>query len=145
VERLGRLCERHGAAPPADALDGYSTAVRRELRVVDDLVRLCYDALPSFRAWTASTMFYFAAATTYERRRADADGVPDTPPSFLCADEDRLRMAVRRARDRLSGDGDAPAGYASFVEDAVRPFNEIDLFTPPTPNMYPHTAAPVGA
>jgi FADH2 O2-dependent halogenase len=143
VERLGRLFERHGAAPPADALEAYSTAVRRELRFVDDLVRLCYDALPSFRAWSASTMFYFAAATTYERRRTDANGVPDTPPSFLCADEDRLRTAVRRARTRLSGDGGAPAGYASFVEDAVRPFNEVGLFAPPTPNMYPHTAAPV--
>lgn len=143
VERLGRLFERHGAVPPADALEAYSTAVRRELRVVDDLVRLCYDALPSFRAWTASTMFYFAAATTYERRRADANGVPDTPPSFLCADEDRLRTAVRRARTRLSGNGGATAGYASFVEDAVRPFNEVGLFAPPTPNMYPHTAAPV--
>lgn len=145
VERLGRLFERHGAAPPADALNGYSTAVRRELRVVDDLVRLCYDALPSFRAWTASTMFYFAAATTYERRRADADGVPDTPPSFLCADENRLRTAARQARARLLDDGAAPAEYESFVETAIAPFNEIGLFAPPTPNMYPHTAAPVGA
>lgn len=145
VERLGRLFERHGAAPPAGALDAYSTAVRREVRFVDDLVRVCYDALPSFRAWTASTMLYFAAATTYERRRADANGVPDTPPSFLCSDEDRLRAAARQARSSVSGGGEAPADYESFVEKAVRPFNEVGLFAPPTPNMYPHTAAPVGA
>ncbi|MFB6248224.1 MAG: NAD(P)/FAD-dependent oxidoreductase [Salinibacter sp.] len=145
VERLARLFERHGAAPPADALNAYSTAVRRELRFIDDLVRVCYDALPSFRAWTASTMLYFAAATTYERRRADADGVPDTPPSFLCAEEDRLRTAARKAQSQLPGDGETPADYASFIEAAIRPFNEVGLFAPPTPNMYPHTAAPVGA
>ena len=142
VERLGRLFERHGAAPPPDALRTYSDAVRRELRFVDTLVRLCYDALPSFRAWTAGTMLYFAAATTYERRRAAADGAPDEPPSFLCADEDGLRAAAREARARLSGGGDA-AAYEAFVEAAIAPFNEVGLFDPPTPNMYPHTAAPV--
>jgi FADH2 O2-dependent halogenase len=142
VERLGRLFERHGAAPPPDALRTYGDAVRRELRFVDTLVRLCYDALPSFRAWTAGTMLYFAAATTYERRRAAADGAPDEPPSFLCADEDELRAAAREARARLSGDGDA-AAYEAFVEAAIAPFNEVGLFDPPTPNMYPHTAAPV--
>jgi FADH2 O2-dependent halogenase len=143
VERLGRLFERHGAAPPADALGAYSGAVRRELRFVDALVRLCYDALPSFRAWTASSMLYFAAATTYERRRADADGVPETPPSFLCADADRLRAAARQARARLA-DGEDAAAYEAFVEAAIEPFNAVGLFAPPTPNMYPHTAAPVG-
>jgi hypothetical protein len=88
-------------------------------------------------------MLYFAAATTYERRRADADGVPETPPSFLCADADRLRAAARQARARLA-DGEDAAAYEAFVEAAIEPFNAVGLFAPPTPNMYPHTAAPVG-
>jgi FADH2 O2-dependent halogenase len=148
VERLGRLFEQHGTAPPASALEAYSGAVRRELRFVDALVRLCYDALPSFRAWTASTMLYFAAATTYERRRAAADGVPDTPLAFLCADETPLRNAVRRARAHLPRSApstEAEAAYESFVEEAIRPYNEVGLFDPPTPNLYPHTAAPINA
>jgi len=148
VERLARLFERHGAAPPPAALDAYGTAVRRELRFVDALVRRCYDALPSFRAWTASTMFYFAAATTYERRRADTEGVPDTPPAFLCADEAPLREAVSRARDHLPDAPTRPAAvadYEAFVEAAVAPYNEVGLFDPPVPHMYPHTAAPVDA
>ena len=146
VERLCRLFEKHGADPPPHALDTYGAAVRRELRFVDDLVRLCYDALPSFRAWTASTMFYFAAATTYERRRADADGAPETMPSFLCADEVPLRNALRGARQHVPSQSPPSADvldtYEDFVEEAVGPFNEVGLFDPPTPNMYPHTAAP---
>jgi FADH2 O2-dependent halogenase len=146
IERLGRLFEKHGAAPPPHVLDTYGAAVRRELHFVDDLVRLCYEALPSFRAWTASTMFYFAAATTYEHRRADADGVPETVPSFLCADEVPLRDALRRARQHVPSQSppsaDALDTYEDFVEEAVRPCNEVGLFDPPTPNMYPHTAAP---
>lgn len=146
VERLCRLFERHGAPPPPSALRQYGRALRRELRFVDDLVRLCYDALPSFRAWTASTMFYFAAATTYEQRRADADGVPDDPPVFLCADEKPLREDVRRARQKLRDEEgpspDAIEAYEQFAEAATRPFNDVGLFDPPVPNMYPHTAAP---
>jgi FADH2 O2-dependent halogenase len=146
VERLCRLFERHGASPSPSALQEYDHTIRRELRFVDELVRLCYDALPSFRAWTASTMLYFAAATTYERRRADADDIPDDPPAFLCADEEELWTAVRRARRTVPPDDEPSSGtldtYESTVEDAIRPFNEVGLFDPSVPNMYPHTAAP---
>jgi FADH2 O2-dependent halogenase len=147
VERLVRLFEKHGASPPAEALHTYSEAIRQELRFVDRLVRLCYDSLASFRAWTASTMLYFAAATTYERRRADADGVLDAPPPVLCADEDGLWDALRRAHRKLPDDDFSSAtaldAYEAVVEEAVRPFNEVGLFDPPAPNMYPHTAAPI--
>ena len=147
IERLGRLFERHGAAPPPSALQPYSEAVRRELRFVDDLVHLCYESLPSFRAWTASAMFYFAAATTYEQERAATDCVPDEPPAFLCADRSGLRRAVQRAHERspdTGGEGSADVeGYEDFVEKAIEPFNHVGLFDPSVPNMYPHTAAPV--
>ncbi len=147
VERLCRLFGQHGASPPPSALQEYDHALRRELRFVDELVSLCYDALPSFRAWTASTMLYFAAATTYERRRADADRTPGNPPAFLCADEKGLWTALRQARQTIPSDDEPSSGaldtYDSTVEEAIRPFNEVGLFDPPVPNMYPHTAAPV--
>jgi FADH2 O2-dependent halogenase len=146
VERLCRLFERHGPSPPSASLRNYDRSVRRELRFVDELVRLCYDALPSFRAWTASTMLYFAAATTYERRRADADGVPNDPPAFLCAEEEGLWTALRRAHRTVPSDDEPSSGaldaYDSTVEDAIRPFNEVGLLDPSVPNMYPHAAAP---
>jgi len=143
IERLLRLFEAHGANPPMGSLRAYSDAVHHELRFIDELVRLCYDALPSFRAWTASTMFYFAAATTYERRRAYEWEANDAPPDFLSADESELRHRVRRARRQLMDEDSSIDTYEFFVEDAVRPFNEVGLFDPPVQNMYPHTAAPV--
>lgn len=146
IERLCRIFERHGRSPPATALSTYSRTVRRELLFVDALVRLCYDALPSFRAWTASTMFYFAAATTYERRRT-SEGILDEPPPFLCADEEALWNGLEHARNNLPpGDRASPDAIDAFeaaVKRAIRPFNEVGLFDPPVPNMYPHTAAPI--
>lgn len=148
VERLARLVERHGLPLPADALAAYSDTTRRELDFIDTLVAACYAALPSFRAWTASTMLYFAAVTTYERRRAAADGCAHAfANDFLCADEDALRRIADEAYRRVAAWSAPPASapvaaYEQFIEEAVQPFNRVGLFDPPIANMYPHTAAP---
>jgi FADH2 O2-dependent halogenase len=146
VERLARVFEAHGAQPPSAALEAYSRAVRQEIRFIDDLVGTCYGALPSFRGWVASTMLYFAAVTTYERARADGAA----PSGFLSADHSALRRIARRAREHVASwpSEGAPseqqvAAYESFVETAIVPYNEVGLFDPPVPRMYPHTAAPV--
>jgi FADH2 O2-dependent halogenase len=146
VERLARLFEIHDAPPPSEALAAYSQAVRQEFRFLDCLVAACYDALPSFRGWVASTMLYFAAVTTYERARADGD----VPSGFLCAPDPDLRRMARHAHEQVAAWPSAAlpteeqrAGYEQFVEDAIEPYNEVGLFDPPVPRMYPHTAAPV--
>lgn len=149
VERLIRLFERYGTSPPPNSLRDYSHSIHRELRFVDELVSLCYDALPSFRGWTISTMVYFAAATTYERRRTETDDVPDEPPSFLCSDDERMWAAVRCARQAMPRNRNVTAetlrNYEAIVKDAIQPFNEVGLLNPPISNMYPHTAAPTTA
>lgn len=150
IERLARIMEE-GSEPRPTALQQYSTAVCRELRFVDQLVAVCYAALPSFRAWTASTMLYFAAATTYERLRATHPGGWNEPfqRSFLCADDEEFRQMVQQALKRISAwpthhppSEKRVARYEQWVEQAVRPYNRVGLFDPPVPNMYPHTAAP---
>ncbi len=144
VERLAHLIEREGVTPPPDALGAYSDTVRRELNVVDALVASCYAALPSFKAWTASTMLYFAAATTYERRRAAAVGPAHAfAHDFLCADDETLRQIAHEAVHRLRANSPGPTDYAQFIEEAVQPYNHVGLFDPPVANMYAHTAAPV--
>lgn len=146
IERLGRLFERYGAAVPASSLNRYSRALHREFHCIDRLVRLCYDALHSFRAWTVSTMFYFAAATTYERRRAHVEETPRTPPPFLCAEDAQLWDGVRRASRAVPDVADpskhALDAYEEQVKDSIRPFNDVGLLAPRTTNMYPHAAAP---
>lgn len=143
VERLAHLFERAGVSPSPDALDAYSRRVRRELDFVDALVAACYAALPSFEAWTASTMLYFAAVTTYERRRAAADTTVPFAHHFLCADDEMLQGLARQAVRRLRNGTPDPAAYAQFIEEAVQPYNRVGLFEPPVANMYPHTAASV--
>lgn len=150
VERLARLVERHGTAPPPDVLKTYSDTTKRELDFIDALVASCYAALPSFRAWTASTMLYFAAVTTYERRRASAGtNASAFVHDFLCADEDTLRRIAGEAYRRVASwpadqsvSSTQGAAYEQFIEEAVQPYNRVGLFDPPIANMYPHTAAP---
>lgn len=151
IERLAHLVEQHGVLWPSAVVQRYDHAMRRELHFIDKLVATCYAALPSFRAWGASTMLYFAAATTYERCRAERDATTEGPFShdFLCADDERLRRRVEAAWrtvttwpvDWALSEAKVEA-YEQFVKDAVRPYNRVGLFDPPMPNMYPHTAAP---
>lgn len=148
IERLARAIEQAGGWPSAEALSTYDRAVRRELRFIDALVATCYAALPSFRAWRAATMLYFAAVTTEERRRTPGGPTAEAPfaRGFLCAHDDALRQiaadAYRRVADAPS-DENAAADFERFVESAIAPYNEVGLFDPAVPNMYPHTAAPV--
>jgi FADH2 O2-dependent halogenase len=146
IERLGRLFERYDTTVPRSALRTYSGALHREFHCIDRLVRLCYDSLPSFRAWTVSTMFYFAAATTYERRRAHVEQSLAGPPSFLCAEDVSFWDGVRRAF-RVVPNENAPSdrtlnAYEEQVRNSIRPFNDVGLLAPRTTNMYPHAAAP---
>lgn len=147
IEKLGRIFEAHGAQPPESELEAYSLSVRRELHFVDDLVGACYEALPSFRGWTASTLLYFAAMTTYERKLADGNDETDRS-DFLCADNSSLRQIAREARNHVAAwpnsgpTTDQVEKYEEFVEASIRPFNEVGLFNPSVPGMYPHTAPP---
>ncbi len=149
IERLVGILETHGTSPPPEALDRYSRELEVELRFIDDLVGACYRALPSFRAWVASTKLYFAAATSYERRRLAVRGRPRNALGFLCARDDGLRNVAREACERLASwppsgppPEEAVARYEGFIEEALRPYDEVGLFDPAVPRMYPHTAVP---
>ena len=75
VERLAAiLLARHPTAsnaPPDPMLQSYSSIIREELTLIDQLVAGCYDAIAqrSFKKLAAFTMCYFAAATTWEHQR----------------------------------------------------------------------------
>lgn len=134
VERLMAILESCWARPELGAaLDVYQRDVLHELDLVDRLVAACYRSSHSFHLWAASTMLYFAAATSYERARAGGEA-----PSFLMAGDERLRSIADEALRRLE---DA-RNYALWLDDALRPYNHVGLFRPAVPNMYEHTAAP---
>ncbi len=165
IERLAGILEQHGGKPTLAAhLDRYETTVRRELLLVDKLVSGCYLARRHFRLFTAFSMLYFAAATTYERRRHAGELVPGA--AFQCADDTAYCRAVdecwielrrlladydttnRKSSDVIASNAhvtvsDADiAAFDDFVAQRIGPFNTAGLCDPSAHNMYRHTAAP---
>ena len=147
IERLvATWSECWGQSDMAEKMADYDRVVRSELLLVDQLVSCCYDA-PDFSTLTACTMLYFAAATTYERQRAEHSDAFQS--AFLCADSVSWRQAVAAASEWLQQMGSSPTEtdlrrFEQRVEAAIRPFNQVGLFATDIANMYRHTVAPVG-
>ncbi|MFT5092028.1 MAG: FADH2 O2-dependent halogenase [Porticoccaceae bacterium] len=136
---------------PAPKLQVYGSVVREELTLIDQLVAGCYDAIAerSFRKLAAFTMCYFAAATTWERRRLNNESNPVSEsavrlalhrPALLCANDADFRTAVFNLRGRLPHETDE--SFEKLCKETLAPFNHVSLFEPPIPNMYGATAVP---
>lgn len=143
IERLAAILERHWQRESLAAeLDRYAATVQRELQLIDRLVAACYGALPCFRLFAACTMLYFAAATTYERRRMEGD-VP--PPAFLLADDVRFVELAQRFQERIAAlrtfDEHAVQQLEADLRSAIEPYNTAGLCDPAAANMYRYTAA----
>ena len=130
TDRLGEL------------LRDYERTVTLEFSLIDKLVAGCFLSLNRFSVFAAYSMLYFAAATTFEHRRAS--GTKDG--AFLCADDDTLRELVSTTLDELpavlNGSDDDHRRFAKQVAARIEPFNRVGLFSPEVPNMYRYTVAP---
>lgn len=154
VERLVWILDRawKGAERRAALLRRYGQIVRRELLLVDEIVAGGYAALQEFRLFAAYSMLYFAAATTYERRRHEGQVAPLS--ACLCADDerfcrivadvsDRLHLTLAGMRGRSSAHAGGEAAIADFerhVAAAIEPYNHTGLCDPSAHNMYRFTA-----
>jgi tetracycline 7-halogenase / FADH2 O2-dependent halogenase len=139
VERLTRILTRTSAGPDREhALSAYCRDISRETEWVDTLVHGCYRCLSDFRKFAAFSMCYFAAATTYERRRLDSSR--ENQPAFLCAEDEQMREAVSGLAD--AADQKTAVEFEKLCEQALRPFNHVGLFAPRHRNMYDYTALP---
>ncbi len=140
VERLAEVLLRNlasGCETLEAELQSYADTVRSELLLIDRLVSGCYSALRqrSFRKFVAWSMCYFAAATSWERRRLDASN--ETTALFL-ADDHRFLQAVADLQSRLETESDS--AFELLCLERLAPFNHVGLFQPPIPNMYARTA-----
>jgi FADH2 O2-dependent halogenase len=155
VERLAAILLARKPAADTSAPDPmlllYRSVIREELTLIDQLVAGCYDAIAecSFRKLAAFTMCYFAAATTWERRRLNSESspVPESAsrlalhrPALLCADDPDFRAAVYNLRGQMTGETDE--SFEKLCKETLAPFNHVGLFEPPIPNMYGATAVP---
>lgn len=148
VERLTGILERHWQRPGlVDALAGYQSCLRSEFRLVDQIVAAGYASRNDFRLFAAVAMLYFAAATTYERRRQAGEMSPGS--AFLCADDEHFAGVVADTCRRLPMTSDAGRSLSSseaferHTAEAIRPYNRVGLFDPTAKHMYWHTSLPV--
>ena len=142
VERLAEILLQHltsGGERLAAELQSYADTVRSELLLIDRLISGCYSALRqrSFRKFVAWSMCYFAAATSWERRRLSAT---DKPASLFLADDLDFLQAIADLQSRLETESDS--AFEQLCEVRLAPFNHVGLFQPPIPNMYARTAVP---
>ncbi|MCO6454278.1 MAG: tryptophan 7-halogenase [Pirellulaceae bacterium] len=146
IERLARALAGHWDRPSLSGeLAEYARCVRRELELIDELVAGCYAARGRFDLFVPFSMLYFAAATTYERRRMR--GEMPAGAALLCADDDHLQRLVRGTRQRLdsaaAGSGGSSAEkFAASVAADLAPYNSAGLLDPACRNMYRYTALP---
>lgn len=149
LERLVPILSEHRSDPERRlaALQNYEATVFAELELIDLLVSGCYLGRRQFPLFAAFSMLYFAAATTYERRRLAA-GSPQGA-AFLGADDAPFCSIVRSLRDELHGlvrQGPATAGdidrYEVRLRNAIAPYNSAGLCDPAVRNMYRFTVLP---
>ena len=146
VERLLHILgETWGRTTRDDRLDEYERIVFAELALIDWLVDGCYRSLGAFRAFTAWSMLYFAAATTYEHRRSSAGGdgsAYDSRLWFLNADDAEFRGMVASLHRQIERGRTDESAWERQVAAAVAPYNRVGLFDPRAGNLYRYTVAP---
>lgn len=145
INRLSGILLEHSGSKQSALLKTYSDDVIEELRHIDRLVSCCYDSLEDFRLFTACSMLYFAAATTFERLWNDN---PHQRPGFLYADDEQFIGLIREISEEIHGihessrlNGEVTDRLIERIKSAIRPCNHVGLFCPEVPNMYRYTAA----
>jgi FADH2 O2-dependent halogenase len=145
IERLAATLAEHWGRPSLpNKLMHYERTLFAEITLNDLLVHGCYVARRSFPIFAAFAMLYFAAATTYERRRVE--GLLPPGAAMLCADDPAWRRTVEGVHRRLLDSGQSADGqeFAQVVAEAIAPYNTAGLCDPRVRNMYRYTAANKG-
>ncbi|PHR86297.1 MAG: hypothetical protein COA78_38100 [Blastopirellula sp.] len=142
VERVCHALLDFTEADRTVELNKYSQQVNQEFRLIDLLVAGCYLGLKDFRLFTAWSMIYFAAATTYEQNRTSKS------TSLFCADDQRFILIIttlyqqleQLCSNDLNPSDQAISQFVDQVKVTISPYNHVGLFEPVVNNMYHYTA-----
>lgn len=125
---------------PPDAVADYGRAICEELRFVDELVAGCYRGLSDFRLFRAWCLLYFIATIRSEQVRLTAR---TGTSSFLAADCEPLRVAVRTLRDpfrkAVLGDLSIKA-LMSRMRNTVGVLDAVGMYSAESQSFFEHTA-----
>ncbi len=145
IERLSQILLEESGTQQESSLKKYSQGIIEELRLIDLLVAGCYESLSNFPLFTAWTMLYFAAATTFEKRYQLNSG---SPPAFLCANDVKFvtlvqelyKALIKLPRNGNSKEQTSVDNFINSIKQQLAPFNHVGLFEPDVPNMYRYTS-----
>jgi tetracycline 7-halogenase / FADH2 O2-dependent halogenase len=128
IERMAQAIETRGLRPALDIADIALAEADHTARFIAG----CYAAFPHFDAFTAYSMFYFAAASFSEMQRRLT---PERASAgFLRAADEAYASAMRQ----LSPAENPPAAdFCARVADATAPINVAGLCNPALRNWYP--------
>jgi FADH2 O2-dependent halogenase len=129
IERIGRAIETRGLKP---GLDDAGVVSIGEADHTARFIAGCYAAFPRFDAFTAYSMFYFAAASFSEMQRRLT---PERASGgFLRAADPGYARSLRE----LSPAGGAPRrDYFTCIANAIEPINIAGLCNAALQNWYP--------
>lgn len=161
IIRLGKLFQlefkrgefQRGKSPMelSESCKRLTEQFRHEVKFIDRLVSICYRSLFDFRLFRLATFWYFAAATNFEKRRAERPdhGSQNELEPFLFSDHlgfDEALSEYESLLDRhdLKCCDREPliAKISNAAERLLAPFDHVNLFSPSIHNMYAKTAAP---
>lgn len=144
VERLCEILISPDVGARKSKLKTYSSQLVSEFKHIDRIIATCYACLHDFELFSAATMVYFAAAIALERHR----GLNLETGFLLSRDVEFCRIVVEteKATKSLAMQESRPsrneiASLIRNIEERLRPYNHVGLFTPTTRNMILHTTA----
>jgi len=145
IERLAAILDKHWRRSTlTEELSRYQGSLHAEISVIDRLVHGCYLTTGHFPMFAAYAMLYFAAATTYERRRLESGFA--TERWFLGADDPRWCGILAKVHGWLldwRSRGRPPwSDFPALVAQELEPYNHVGLFDERARNMYRYTAPP---
>jgi FADH2 O2-dependent halogenase len=129
IERLASAWRRGGSLdPPVD----YGDVTTAEADHTARFIAGCYAAFPRFDAFTAYSMFYFAAASFAEmQRRLTPDRASG---AFLRAADSGYARSLRELSPAACSPG---PDYFSRIASEIEPINIAGLCNPALQNWYP--------
>ncbi|MEL6898225.1 MAG: tryptophan 7-halogenase, partial [Planctomycetota bacterium] len=117
----------------------YQETIDREVRWLDQMIRLTYDHLHDFDAFVSATMPYFCAAICSEESlRSNWSAMQDNQRSLWTADDEGLAAALVDIRELLA---DGEAEDHRRVGELLQPWNTAGLCNMDANLRYRYTAA----
>lgn len=152
IEIIGELFERRKEGTSGDdGWEEYSRRVLGQLELIDLIVWNSFRTFRNFRLFTLAAMFYFAAATTFERERLAGRSTGRAAGVFMSPEDREFRAVVDWFSERLTavlrqlpserlGEHELVDELEGELRERLRPFNHVGLLDRSARNMYRYTA-----